>query len=146
MHFTLYTFNFRENCMSQQDPIADMLVRIQNGQSRLNHEISMPSSKLKVAITSILKEEGYINDFKVTEGSGNKKTLAIELKYFEGKPVIETLKRFSRPGLRRYRPASDMPRVLGGLGIAIISTSRGVMTDRSARAQGLGGEVLCIVA
>lgn len=132
--------------MSNQDPIADMLVRIQNGQSRLNQEITMPSSKLKVAISTILKEEGYINDFRVTDDSGSKKTLAIELKYFEGKPVIEILKRYSRPGLRRYRPASDMPRVLGGLGIAIVSTSKGVMTDRSARAQGIGGEVLCIVA
>lgn len=132
--------------MSQQDPISDMLVRIRNGQSRLNQVISMPSSKLKVAISTILKEEGYINDFRVMDDSGNRKTLEIELKYFEGKPVIEILKRHSRPGLRRYRPASDMPRVLGGLGIAIVSTSKGVMTDRSARTQGIGGEVLCIVA
>jgi small subunit ribosomal protein S8 len=132
--------------MSLQDPIADMLTRICNGQSRLNREVSMPASRLKVAVSTILKEEGYINDFKVMDDGGSKKTLAIELKYFEGKPVIETLKRYSRPGLRRYRPTTDMPKVLGGLGIAIVSTSKGVMTDRSARAQGLGGEVLCIVA
>ena len=132
--------------MSNQDPIADMLVRIRNGQSRLNREVGMPASKVKVAISAILKEEGYISDFRVEEKGGNKKTLAIELKYFEGKPVIETLKRYSRPGLRRYRSTTDLPRVLGGLGTAIVSTSKGVMTDRSAREQGLGGEVLCIVA
>lgn len=123
-----------------------MLVRIRNGQSRLNREVSMPASKVKVAISAILKEEGYISDFKVADEGSNKKTLAIELKYFEGKPVIETLKRYSRPGLRRYRSTTDLPRVMGGLGTAIVSTSRGVMTDRSARDQGLGGEVLCIVA
>lgn len=106
----------------------------------------MPASKVKVAISAILKEEGYISDFKVADEGSNKKTLAIELKYFEGKPVIETLKRYSRPGLRRYRSTTDLPRVMGGLGTAIVSTSRGVMTDRSARDQGLGGEVLCIVA
>ena len=146
--FTLCTFNFAHWViyMSNQDPIADMLVRIRNGQSRLNREVSMPASKVKVAISGILKEEGYISDFKVMDDSGNKKTLAIELKYFEGKPVIEILKRYSRPGLRRYRSTTEMPRILGGLGIAIVSTSRGVMTDRTARAQGLGGEVLCIVA
>ena len=132
--------------MSQQDPIADMLVRIRNGQSRLNREVRMPSSKVKAAIASILKEEGYISDFKVTDEGSNKKNLAIELKYFEGKPVIETLKRYSRPGLRRYSSNEDIPSVMGGLGVAIVSTSRGVMTDRNARAQGLGGEVLCIVA
>jgi len=132
--------------MSQQDPIADMLVRIRNGQSRLNREVSMPASKVKVAISTILKEEGYISDFRVADEGGNKKTLAIELKYFEGKPVIDTLKRYSRPGLRRYRSTTELPRVLGGLGTAIVSTSKGVMTDRSAREQGLGGEVICIVA
>lgn len=132
--------------MSYQDPIADMLVRIRNGQARQIHEISMPSSRLKTAIAAILKEEGYISDFKVTDESGNKKKLVIELKYFEGKPVIDFLKRYSRPGLRRYRSKSELPRVMNGLGTAIISTPEGVMTDKSARKRGLGGEVLCIVA
>ena len=131
--------------MSLQDPIADMINRIRNGQARFKREVNMPSSKLKVAITSILKEEGYISDYRVLD-EGSKKILSIELKYFEGKPVIETLQRYSRPGLRRYRSKSELPRVLGGLGTAIISTPRGVMTDKSARDQGVGGEVLCIVA
>ena len=131
--------------MSLQDPIADMLSRMKNGQARFRREVRMPSSKLKVAIAGILKEEGYITDFKVVE-DGPKKTLMIELKYFEGKPVIETLHRVSRPGLRRYRSMSDLPRVLAGLGTAIVSTPKGVMTDTSARAQGVGGEVICIVA
>ena len=130
--------------MSLQDPIADMLTRIRNGQARLKREVSMPSSKLKFAIASILKEEGYINDCRISE-EGGKKTLSIELKYFEGKAVIETLTRVSTPGLKRYRSKSKLPKVLGGFGTAIISTQKGVMTDKSAREHGVGGEVLCIV-
>ena len=131
--------------MSLQDPISDMLTRIRNGQARLKRAVSMPSSKLKVAIAGILKEEGYISDCRIDEES-NKKTLVIELKYFEGKPVIESLRRVSRPGLKKYRSKSDLPKVLGGMGTAIISTPNGVMTDRSAREQGVGGEVICIVS
>jgi small subunit ribosomal protein S8 len=130
--------------MSLQDPIADMLTRIRNGQSRFKKEVSMPSSKLKFAIAGILKEEGYITDCRVSETEG-KRTLIIELKYFEGKPVIETLTRISSPGLKRYRSKNKIPKVLGGLGTAIISTQKGVMTDKSARALGVGGEVLCVV-
>ncbi len=131
--------------MSLQDPIADMLTRIRNGQARAKHSVNMPASKLKVAVAGILKEEGYITDFGLRQ-DGVKKTLAIELKYFEGKPVIETLQRVSRPGLRRFCQKKALPKVLGGLGVAIISTSQGVMTDKSAARQGIGGEVLCIVA
>ena len=131
--------------MSLQDPISDMLTRIRNGQARLKRVVSMPSSKLKYAIAGILKDEGYISDCRVDEET-NKKILIIELKYFEGKPVIETLLRVSRPGLKKYRSKSDLPEVLGGLGTAIISTSKGVMTDKSAREQGVGGEVICIVS
>lgn len=131
--------------MSLQDPISDMLTRIRNGQARLKRTVSMPSSKLKVAIAGILKEEGYISDSRVDD-EGSKKTLVIELKYFEGKPVIEDLRRVSRPGLKNYRSKSDLPRVLGGMGTAIISTPKGVMTDKSAREQGVGGEVICIVS
>ena len=131
--------------MSLQDPISDMLTHIRNGQARNKRDVTMPSSKLKVAVAGILKEEGYITDFRVTE-DGVKKSLIVELKYFEGKPVIETLDRVSRPSLRRYRPKNDLPTILNGLGIAIISTPRGVMTDKSARQQGVGGEVLCVVA
>ena len=131
--------------MSMQDPIADMLTRICNAQARAKREVSMPSSKVKVAIARILKEEGYISDHKVNE-EDNKTFLTIELKYFEGRPVIETLTRFSRPSLRRYCGKDELPTVMNGLGTAIISTNRGVMTDKAARAQGLGGEVLCIVS
>ena len=131
--------------MSLQDPISDMLTRIKNGQARFKREVRMPSSKLKVAITGILKDEGYISDFKVSE-DGSKSTLMIELKYFEGKPVIETLQRVSRPGLKKYRSKDNLPKVLAGLGTAIVSTPKGVMTDASARSQGVGGEILCIVA
>lgn len=131
--------------MSMQDPIADMLTRIRNGQARSKVAVNMPASKLKVAIAKTLKEEGYISEYKVEEDS-QRKTLVIELKYFEGKPVIEMLHRSSKPSLRKYKPHNDLPRVIGGLGTAIISTSKGVMTDKSARAQGIGGEVLCIVA
>jgi len=131
--------------MSLQDPIADMLNRIRNGQARAKKEVQMPSSTLKVAIATILKEEGYIGEFQARQ-EGAKKTLVIELKYFNGRPVIETLVRYSRPGLRRYRSRSEVPKVLGGLGTTIISTSRGIMTDKTARQHGVGGEVLCFVA
>ncbi len=130
--------------MSMQDPIADMLTRIRNGQHRNKQNVNMPTSNLKVAICDVLKQEGYISDFKV-EGDVMK-TLSIELKYFEGKPVIETLQRASRPSLRKYRSKNELPKVMGGFGTAIISTSKGVMTDKSARNQGVGGEVLCVVA
>jgi small subunit ribosomal protein S8 len=131
--------------MSLQDPISDMLTRIRNGQARLKRAVKMPSSKLKFAIAGILKEEGYITDCRVDEDS-SKKTLVIELKYFEGKPVIESLQRVSRPGLKKYRSKTDLPKVLGGMGTAIISTPKGVMTDKSAREQGVGGEIICIVS
>ena len=130
--------------MSMQDPIADMFCQISNSQARARVKVEMPSSKLKVAIAEILKQEGYISDYMVNDE--DKKMLVIELKYFEGKPVIEKLQRVSKPGLRRFKSKDDLPRVLGGFGMAIISTSRGLMTDKTARAQGIGGEVLCIVA
>jgi small subunit ribosomal protein S8 len=131
--------------MSLQDPIADMLTRIMNGQARLKREVRIPSSKVKAAIAGILEEEGYITGHRVSE-EGGRRILSIELKYFEGRPVIETLQRVSRPGLRRYRAQRELPRVMNGMGTAIISTSRGLLTDRKAREQGVGGEVLCIVA
>lgn len=126
------------------DPIADMFTRIRNGQSATKAAVTMPSSKLKVAIANLLKEEGYISDFSVEEGV--KPTLAVTLKYFEGKEVIETIKRVSRPGLRIYKGSTELPKVLAGMGIAIISTSKGLMSDRAARNAGLGGEVLGFVA
>lgn len=122
-----------------------MLTRIRNGQERLKREVSMPSSKMKLAVANILQEEGYITGFSVGEDKV-KPVLTIQLKYFEGKPVIEMLRRESSPGLRRYSPRDKLPRVYGGLGTAIISTSRGVMTDRSARQLGIGGEIICVVA
>ena len=131
--------------MSLQDQIADMLTRIRNGQQRFKLEVAMPSSKLKVAVATILKEEGYIENFSVEE-DGAKPRLTIKLKYFEGKPVIELLQRVSSPGLRRYSAKDQLPRVRGGLGTAIITTSKGVMTDKAAREQGVGGEIICIVA
>ncbi|MCI0401556.1 MAG: 30S ribosomal protein S8 [Gammaproteobacteria bacterium] len=130
--------------MSMQDPIADMLTRIRNAQAMAKKQVTMPSSKLKVAIANIFKDEGYITDYS-TENIDNKPRLTIVLKYYEGRPVIESLKRVSRPGLRIYKSKDRLPAVMGGLGVAIISTPRGVMTDRAARAQGLGGEVLCVV-
>ncbi|MCZ6719418.1 MAG: 30S ribosomal protein S8 [Gammaproteobacteria bacterium] len=130
--------------MSMQDPIADMLTRIRNGQMVEKKQVTMPTSKVKVAIAKILKDEGYVTDY-VTETVDGKLALTIVLKYFAGKPVIESLQRVSRPGLRMYRSKGDLPAVVGGLGVAIISTSHGVMTDRAARAQGFGGEVLCFV-
>lgn len=131
--------------MSLQDPVSDMLVRIRNSLGRNKRDVEMPSSKLKVAIAAILKQEGYIMDFDIRE-KDKKKTLAIGLKYFEGKPVIEMIERASRPGLKSYKSLDDLPRVDGGFGVAIISTSKGVMTDKSAREHGVGGEVLCFVS
>ncbi len=131
--------------MSMSDPIADMLIRIRNAQMVGHAETVMPASKLKSSIAKVLKDEGYIEDFAVRE-NGAKKELAIALKYYAGRPVIERLERVSKPGLRVYKGHDDIPRVMNGLGVAILSTSRGVMTDRKARADGIGGEVLCIVA
>ena len=131
--------------MSMTDPIADMLVRIKNAAAVRKQTVKMPSSKIKAAIATVLKNEGYIADFRVTQ-DGAKAELEVVLKYFEGKPVIERLQRYSRSGLRQYRGKSDLPKVLGGLGVAIISTSKGIMTDAQARQQGVGGEVLCFVA
>ena len=130
--------------MSVQDPIADMLTCVRNAQNRNHSCLTMMSSKLKVAVANVLREEGYINNFEVSE-EGVKRTLSIKLKYYEGKGVISRIKRVSRPGLRIYKACSDLPRVMGGLGIAIISTSKGVMSDKAAKRLGLGGEVLCIV-
>jgi small subunit ribosomal protein S8 len=129
--------------MSMQDPISDMLTRIRNAQARKKVSVIMPSSRAKAAICAVLKEEGYIADYAVSEGA--KPELTVELKYHEGAPVIEEIQRVSRPGLRKYRPTDELPAVRGGLGVAIVSTSKGVMTDRAARAAGVGGEVLCTV-
>ncbi len=131
--------------MSMSDPIADMLTRIRNGQAAEKTAVDMPSSKLKVAIAQVLKDEGYIDDFSVRNDAG-KATLSIALKYYVGRPVIDRLERVSRPGLRIYRQSRDIPRVMNGLGIAIVSTPKGVVTDRKARSLGVGGEVLCLVA
>jgi small subunit ribosomal protein S8 len=131
--------------MSMSDPIADMLVRIRNAQMVGHTETVMPASKLKVSIAKVLKEEGYIEDFALRD-NGARRELAVALKYYAGRPVIERLERVSKPGLRVYKGRDDIPRVMNGLGVAILSTSRGVMTDRKARADGIGGEVLCIVA
>lgn len=129
--------------MTMQDPIADMLTRIRNAQ-RANHpSVSMPSSRLKVAVCEVLKREGFIDDFEVE--AGTKAALSVTLRYHRGQPVIEAMKRISRPGLRAYRGTGALPKVMGGLGISIVSTNKGVMTDREARAQGIGGEVLCTV-
>ena len=130
--------------MSMQDPIADMLTRIRNGQTANKVAISMPSSKLKVAIANVLADEGYIESVKVIEGV--KPELEITLKYFQNKPVVESIQRVSRPGLRIYKRKDELPKVMGGLGIAVVSTSKGVMTDRAARQAGLGGEIICYVA
>ena len=131
--------------MSMSDPIADMLTRIRNAQMTEKVTVSMPSSQLKVAIAKVLKDEGYIEDFRVT-GEQAKPQLEIALKYYAGRPVIEKIERISKPGLRIYRGKEDLPRIMNGLGVAIVSTSKGVMTDRKARASGVGGEVLCVVA
>lgn len=130
--------------MSMSDPIADMLTRIRNGQAVGKAAVTMPSTKVKSAIATVLKDEGYISNFSVTEVDG-KPELKIELKYFQGKPVMEMIKRISRPGLRIYKGRDELPKVRGGLGIAIISTSKGVMTERAARAAGHGGEVIAYV-
>jgi small subunit ribosomal protein S8 len=127
------------------DPIADMLTRIRNAQSVEKAAVTMPSSKVKVAIANVLKDEGYIEDFAV-RGEAGKPELELQLKYYAGRPVIERIERVSKPGLRVYKGAEDLPRVMNGLGVAIVSTSSGVMTDRHARAKGVGGEVLCVVA
>jgi small subunit ribosomal protein S8 len=126
-----------------QDPLADMLTRIRNAQMAEKSVVSMPSSTLKVAVAKVLKDEGYIADYQIS--SEIKPLLSIELKYFEGRSVIEEVKRVSRPGLRQYKSSEDLPKVRGGLGVSIVSTNKGVMTDRAARAAGVGGEVLCTV-
>jgi len=127
-----------------QDPIADMFTRIRNGQAANKVAVNMPSSKMKVALAELLKNEGYIADYSAT--SDVKPVLDITLKYFEGQPVIETLKRVSRPGLRIYKANNDIPNVMGGLGVAVVSTSQGLMSDRAARKAGIGGEVICFVS
>ncbi len=131
--------------MAMSDPIADMLTRIRNAQLAEKASVSMPSSKVKVAIAAVLKDEGYIEDFGVAQAEG-KAELNIALKYYAGRPVIERIERVSKPGLRIYKGSNDIPRVMNGLGVAIVSTPKGVMTDRKARASNVGGEVLCIVA
>ena len=130
--------------MSMQDPMSDMLTRLRNAQMAGKKFVEMPGSKLKAAVAAVLQEEGYIASFETKESEG-KPRLSIELKYFEGKPVIAEIERISRPSLRRYAGKDELPSVRGGLGVAIVSTSRGVMTDRAARAAGVGGEVLCTV-
>jgi small subunit ribosomal protein S8 len=130
--------------MSMQDPIADMLTRIRNAQTNRTLNVEMPCSQLKLAVLEVLKSEGYIEDFQTLAADG-KKDIQVTLKYYQGNPVIEKIKRVSRPGLRIYRRTTELPTVLAGMGIAIVSTSKGVMTERSARAQNLGGEVLCTV-
>lgn len=130
--------------MSMTDPVADMLTRIRNGQSAGKKFIKQPSSKLKLSIAKVLKEEGYIVDFS-TETSCSHTEMTVDLKYYKGAPVIEEIKRISRPGLRIYKSKDELPKVLGGLGIAVVSTSNGVMTDRAARAKGHGGEIICTV-
>jgi small subunit ribosomal protein S8 len=131
--------------MSMTDPIADMLTRIRNAQKVSLESVRMPSSKLKEAIAQVLQDEGYVGKFEV-DTQGSKRQLHIQLKYFDGKPVIERIEKISKPGLRIYRGKDELPKVMGGLGVAIVSTPSGVMTDRAARAQGIGGEVICIVA
>jgi len=131
--------------MSMSDPIADMLTRIRNAQMAEKVTVAMPSSKLKVALAKVLQDEGYVDGYKVVTDNG-KPTLEIGLKYYADRPVIEKIQRVSRPGLRVYKGSEDIPKVMNGLGVAIVSTSKGLMTDRKARANGIGGEVLCIVA
>lgn len=131
--------------MSMTDPIADMLTRIRNGQSARKVSVAMPASKAKEAIAGVLQDEGYIVGF-ATDGEGATKQLVVELKYFEGEPVIETIQRTSKPGLRIYRGKDELPKVMGGLGITIVSTSAGVMSGAKAREKGIGGEVICVVS
>lgn len=130
--------------MSMQDPIADMLTRIRNGQAANKVSVKMPSAKLKVAIAKLLKDEGFITEYAVVGEA--KPELEITLKYFQGQPVVETIQRVSRPGLRIYKGKNELPKVMGGLGVAVVSTSKGLMTDRAARLAGMGGEVICYVA
>lgn len=130
--------------MSMQDPIADMLTRIRNGLSAHKIAVSMPVSKKKKAIAELLVEEGYVKSFNVSEE--NNGTLSVELKYHQGQPVIEMLKRVSRPGLRIYKTAAELPKVHGGFGVAVVSTSKGLMSDRKARSEGVGGEIICYIA
>ena len=131
--------------MTMQDPMADMLTRIRNAQRAKIQHVTMPSSKLKVAVASVLKEEGFIEECNVTDADGGKPSLNISLRYYEGEPVIEQIKTISRPGLRQYKGKDEIPVVNGGLGVVILSTNKGVMTDRTARSQGLGGELICSV-
>jgi small subunit ribosomal protein S8 len=131
--------------MSMTDPVADLLTRIRNGQTARKPSVTLASSKLKTSILKVLKDEGYIADYQLG-GEGGKPTLTVDLKYFEGRPVIDRLERVSRPGLRIYRSKDELPKVLGGMGTVIVSTPKGVMTDKAARAIGQGGEVICIVA
>jgi small subunit ribosomal protein S8 len=131
--------------MTMTDPISDMLTRIRNGQKAHKLSVSMPASKAKEAVAKVLRDEGYITDY-ATDGEGAEKAMTVELKYFEGVPVIERIQRASRPGLRIYRGKDGLPKILGGLGVAIVSTSAGVMSDREAREKGIGGEVICIVS
>lgn len=129
--------------MTMQDPIADLLTRIRNAQQASHPEVEMPASKIKAAICKVLAQEGFIEGFEVTEGT--KPTMTVRLRYHRGQPVIDEIKRSSRPGLRNYKGSDGLPRVRGGFGVAIVSTNKGVMTDREARTQGVGGEVLCTV-
>lgn len=131
--------------MSMNDPISDMLTRIRNAQGVNKATVAMPASKVKKGIANVLKDEGFINDFREFSDDEGKPALEITLRYQNGRGVIDTLKRVSRPGLRRYRGKEDLPRILNGLGIAVVSTSKGIMTDAAAREQGHGGEILCIV-
>ena len=132
--------------MTMTDPIADMLTRIRNGHKIKAESVLMPSSKIKINIARVLVEEGYINGYKEENLENNKENLLINLKYYEGRPVIEKIERVSRPGLRVYKPTNELPKVMGGLGILILSTSKGVMSDKQAKKQGQGGEILCVVA
>ncbi len=132
--------------MSMTDPIADMLTRIRNAQAMAKPSVQLPASKVKLAIAQLLRDEGYVDDVVVNDAGPGKRTLSLKLKYFQGKPVIEKLERVSRPGLRKFRGKDALPTVLNGLGLAIVSTSKGMMTDSKARAEGLGGEVICLVA
>ena len=131
--------------MTMQDPISDMLTRIRNAQAAGIADVTMPSSKLKVAVARVLEEEGYVDSHGVTEAAGGKADLSITLRYHNGQPVIEEIKRMSRPGLRQYKASDDIPQIKGGLGVVILSTNKGVMTDRAARAAGVGGELICSV-
>lgn len=131
--------------MSMSDPIADLLTRIRNAQMVSHASVALPASKLKLAVVKVLKEEGYIDGYRV-EGEGARKSIVIDLKYYAGRPVIERLERVSKPGLRVYKGRDELPQVMNGLGVAIVTTPRGVMTDRKARSTGVGGEVLCYVA